>query len=295
MDVITSYEPYAQEPSYIEANEALIAALPLDGVTRVLDLACGTGLMSRLLLERAPGLAITGIDLSEESLAIARKDFSAKGLLVEDATALEHAVGSGRGAIRLLHGSATDLGALPGAHFDLCIMGNAIHLMPDKDAFLQGVGRVLRPGARFAFNSVFFTGTFPPGSEAQYREWMMQAVEALNEHNAARVERGERPIGRKRGQVGRAFDKDWRTPEQWAETFERNGFATERVERRSVPISQQGLELVGAYSGLAEVLMSGYPVDVASECLQVGARRMFAKLGISEIGRLWLELTAVRQ
>lgn len=63
---------------------------------------------------------------------------------------------------------------------------------------------------------------------------------------------------------------------------------------RPVPIARHGLELVGSYGGLAEVLMSGYPVEIASLCLQRGAARAFDRLGIAEVPRNWLEVTARR-
>jgi hypothetical protein len=37
----------------------------------------------------------------------------------------------------------------------------------------------------------------------------------------------------------------------------------------------ESLKLVGAYGGLAEMLMSGYPVDEASACPQEGAEASF--------------------
>jgi len=64
--------------------------------------------------------------------------------------------------------------------------------------------------------------------------------------------------------------------------------------RRDGTISQRGLELVGAYGGLAEVLMSGYPVEVASECLQRAAGRAFERLGIESVPRNWLEVVATK-
>jgi hypothetical protein len=85
------------------------------------------------------------------------------------------------------------------------------------------------------------------------------------------------------------------TPEQWEEELRQNGFDVIQNYKRLVTISQRGLETVGAYSGLAEVLMSGYPVEIASECLQEAAGRTFKNLGITEIPRYWLEITAVKQ
>jgi hypothetical protein len=83
-------------------------------------------------------------------------------------------------------------------------------------------------------------------------------------------------------------------PDEWEQALVRNGFSVTRVYKRPIAISQRGLELVGAYGGLAEVLMSGYPVKIASECLQEAAGRAFRNLGMQEVIRYWLEVTAVK-
>ncbi len=59
-------------------------------------------------------------------------------------------------------------------------------------------------------------------------------------------------------------------------------------------ISRRGLELVAAYGGLAAVLMSGYPVEVASQCLQQAVGRAFDKLQVEDVPRYWLEVTAAK-
>lgn len=293
MQVNTTYEPYSQEPEYIDANRDLLLTLPLDSVNRVLDLACGTGLLTDLLLEIKPGLVVNGVDISSESLDIGRKVFREKNLLVDSQEELERAAASGKSAFLMAEGSATEL-PFAAETFDLAMMGNAIHLMPDKDKFLQGVNRVLVRDGLFTFNSVFFTGTFAEGTETLYTEWMKEAVNILNEKNVVRIQAGEKPITRIRGKSGHAFDKGWMSPDEWEQSLVRNGFSVTRVYKRPIAISQRGLELVGAYGGLAEVLMSGYPVEIASECLQEAAGRAFRNLGLQEVIRYWLEVTSTK-
>lgn len=293
MHTNTTYEPYSQEPEYIEANRALLATLPLDSVQRVLDLACGTGLLSELLLAIKPGLTIHGVDLSSESLDIGRKRLREKGLLVESRAELDRAAREGHSTVLLEEGNAMELAFEPQS-FDLVMVGNAIHLMPDKPLFLQGVRRVLAPGGLFTFNSVFFVGTFGEGTEPVYTAWMMEALQILEEKNQMLQRAGGAPIQRVRGKGGRAFAKGWMTSEEWEEMLHRNGFSVMHNHKRPVSISQHGLELVGAYGGLAEVLMSGYPAQVASECLQQAVGRAFQKFGIKEITRYWLEIMAAK-
>lgn len=292
IEVNTTYEPYADEPEYIETNQALIDQIDLDGVARVADLACGTGLISRLLLTRAPYLAICCIDLDPEQIGIARRQFGEKGLLIDSLDAWR---APGAHGAHFQVGSAMEL-PLKDGEVDLVMMGNAIHLMPDKDLFLKEVARVLKPGGRFYFNSVFFTGTFPEGSEPLYNEWLKQAVIVLDEMNKARAARGEPPVPRVRNTKagGRAFNKGWLSAEGWSEKLVNAGFNVELAERRQMDISRRGLQLVGAYGGLAEVLMSGYPVEIASECLIEGADRAFDLMQVESVPRYWLEVKATR-
>jgi ubiquinone/menaquinone biosynthesis C-methylase UbiE len=294
MKVNTSYEPFSQEPEYIEVNKGFIDSLPLEKVNQVLDLACGTGTLTELLFEIRPNISVIGVDISTESLEIGRNVFRKKNLLVDDKAALKAARDSGKGAVVLLEGSADDLD-LESESFDLAMMGNAIHMMRDRAKFLQEVHRVLRFGGIFAFNSAFFVKTFPEGTEHVYTEWLKEALAVLHTKDEELRKAGKPGISRKRGTAGRAFSKRWMTPEQWGEELRQNGFEVVKTYKRSVMITQRGLETVGAYSGLAEVLMSGYPVEIASECLQEAAGRAFKNLGIVEIPRNWLEITAIKQ
>lgn len=294
MQVVASYEPFSQQPEYIEANREFLRSLPVDSVRRVLDLACGTGTLSELFLELQPLAGIVGIDLSRESLEIARELFLKKKLLVEDYAGLNAALASGKGSVQLIEGSAYDL-TLDSQTMDLVLMGNAIHLLPDKDKLLQGVGRVLCAGGLFAFNSCFFVGTYPEGTESVYTEWIKEALAIVTSKDQELRQSGEVGILRQRGKGGRAFSKGWMSPEQWREALKRNGFDVLREYQRTVMLTQHSLETIGAYAGFAEVMLSGYPVEVASEALQEAAGRAFRNLEIKEIPRLWLEITAFKK
>lgn len=290
-DVDTTYEPYSQDPGYIAANTALIEALDLDGVNRVADLACGTGLLSGVLIGLKPEVAIAGIDLDPVQIGIAQRTFP--GPVVDSLDALRARAAAGEGAAWFNAASATDLPFEDG-EIDLVVQGNSIHLMPDRPEFLKEVARVVRPGGQYTFNSVFYVGTYVEGSEPVFTEWMKQATYVLDEVNAERAARGEDPIKRVRGKGSKAFRKDWLSKDGWEAALNEAGFDVTYKNDRNVPISAEGLGLVGAYGGLAEVLMSGYPVDIASHCLMEAAPRAFDKMGIDEVPRNWLEIRAVR-
>lgn len=289
----TTYEPYSQDPGYISANKALMDDIDLSQVARVADLACGTGLLSQQLVLRKPNLAVCGIDMDGVQIEIAGRTFTDKGVPVGGLEDWRAAGAAGEAMVHLRVQSAMELPFEDG-ELDLVVMGNSIHLMPNKVDFLAEVARCMRPGAQMRFNSVFYVGTFPPGADAVFSEWMKDAVLILMEMNAERAEKGLPPIPRQRGKGTKAFSKGWYSADGWSDLMRDAGFEVSSVNHRNVPISRTGLELVGRYGGLAEVLMSGYPVDVASDCLGQAAGRTFDRLGIDEVPRNWLELSAHR-
>src|SRR5947208_3450673 len=94
--VDTSYEPFSREPEYIEGNREFLRELPFTLARRVLDLACGTGTITDLIIETQPDITVFGVDLSRESLTLGRQDFLSHGMSVRDNFVLT------RGAARLV-------------------------------------------------------------------------------------------------------------------------------------------------------------------------------------------------
>ncbi|WP_086826299.1 class I SAM-dependent methyltransferase [Allokutzneria sp. NRRL B-24872] len=105
-----------------------LLAARVAGSERVLDLGCGDGVLMELLA--AAGRELTGLDLSPDSLAVARRR-----------PALADA--------RLVEGRAQRL-PFPDNDFDACVSHMALMLMDDVDAVAAEVARVLAPGGTFA-------------------------------------------------------------------------------------------------------------------------------------------------
>ena len=99
---------------------------------QILDVACGTGILSRGLEER--GFRITGLDFSFQSLLRVNRSSCTIRLTQADAAALPF-------------GSAS---------FDVVTCMGAWRHFPDHQRVLNEVRRVLRP------DGVFFIGYFPP-------------------------------------------------------------------------------------------------------------------------------------
>lgn len=273
----TTYEPFALEPEYLELNREFVRSLDLGTPSTVVDLACGTATLSTLLLDevgatgRARRVRMIGIDLLRVSLEIGMRFLA------------DH-VQRGTGAVCLIEGRADEL-PIDDASVDVALIGNAIHCFEDKDGLLSEVRRVVRPGGVFAFNSSFYAGTFPAGTETFYTEWLKAALAALRDRDVARV--------RGRGHV--AFSRPWLSAAEYSALLERSGFSVRTVNERTLAMTQRNFETVGAFDGLARVLLSGYPVAEAADALVRGVGIAMSQLGLSVVPRRWLEVAAVRR
>jgi ubiquinone/menaquinone biosynthesis C-methylase UbiE len=124
---------------YGSSYEVLAAAIPrIDGAGRLLDLACGDGLLLALLEQRCqPGLALSGVDLSSSELAVARMRLPR--------------------TVDLRQSRAQDLPYVSES-LDYVLSHLALMLMDDAELVLREVHRVLKPGAAF----VTIIGAAPP-------------------------------------------------------------------------------------------------------------------------------------
>lgn len=290
-EIDTSYEPFSREPEYIEANRAFVASLPLGPAPMVLDLACGTLSMTDQLLTQledrqaqspaAERPTVYGLDLSRESLTLGRQFIVDK----RSERVLEQ--------IFLVEGTATSL-PYPSGHFDAVMMGNAIQLVPDLDAMVREVHRVLRSGGVFAFNTSFYAGTYCPGTEHVYIRWVQESLDYVLRRDREQRALGQPGIKRQRGTAGRAFSKPWLSAADYSGSLESAGLRVSAVNERTVMLTRSSFEKIGAYAGLAKVLLSGYPVKLACEAMERAAGPTLEAVGMTEVPRYWLEMTAVK-
>jgi 2-polyprenyl-3-methyl-5-hydroxy-6-metoxy-1,4-benzoquinol methylase len=102
-----------------------------------LEIGCGTGYLSRVLVESGDASALLLTDVSADMLRVCRSHLERLGLLA-----------------RMSLGFATYSShedCLRDAAFDTCVGGSVLHHIPDVSAFLRSVLRVLKPGGRAFF------------------------------------------------------------------------------------------------------------------------------------------------
>ncbi|HRD83735.1 MAG TPA: class I SAM-dependent methyltransferase [Rubrivivax sp.] len=296
--VDTTYRRFAEDPSYVEANRAYVARLPLADKTHILDLCCGTGAVGQLLLAAAPRASLVGIDLDPVQIGLAVENYTRLGYAVSrvEGPLQDFRFGAPRSA-NLVVGSATDLPFAP-ASFDCVNIANAIHLIGDKDGLLTSVARVTRPGGCFVFSSGFYAGCWPAVTQQVYYEWLKEATAWIARASAERVAAGQPPIRRVRGKsqlAPVAYQNRWLTPDEWRQLLREKGFDVTVLAERPVMFDRDSLASVGAYSGLAEAQLSGYPVEIASQALASTADLALASAGVTSVQHNWIEVCALRR
>ena len=116
----------------------LVALAKLRPGKRVLDVACGTGVVARLAAERVgPEGHITGLDLNEGMLEVARSQ----------------PIPAGAAAVAWVQSSALAM-RLPDSSFDVVLCQQGIQFFPDRPQALREMIRVLVPSGR-VFASVW--------------------------------------------------------------------------------------------------------------------------------------------
>lgn len=293
----TTYSRFATDPAYVQANAAFVERLPLAPVTRILDLCGGSGAVGQLMLAAAPGASLQAIDLDPVQIGLAAENYAQLGYTVKR---VENPFGKLPGPARtasLTVGSATEL-PFAEASFDCVMIANAIHLIGDKDTLISGISRVLQPGGIFAFSSGFYAGCWPPVTQQVYYEWLKEATGWIATYSAEQVAAGKPPVRRVRGKsqlAPVAYQNRWLKPGEWRELLDRHGFEVSDMHERVVMFDHHSLASVGAYSGLAEAQLSGYPVELASQALANTAALALASADVTSVQHNWIEVCAVRR
>jgi ubiquinone/menaquinone biosynthesis C-methylase UbiE len=271
---VFSYEPFTRHAFYEDVNRRLVrrvlerVRVPAAGEKlSVVDLGAGTGALTRILVETLDqcgiGARITAVEPSAAALAVA-----------------ERGLAGSAADIRFVHGDAAELARLEPV--DAVFFCNAIHLVPDKDEVVGTVVRALVPGGLLALNSAFFTGAYPPGTEAFYRLWTARALRRLRrQHPDVRLSRGQR-----------AQAMDWIPPEAYEALLRRHGCDVALSELDEVQMTLRSFQDIGHYWLFIEGALPGAPLAAGAEALGYGAAEAFTELSLRSVPRRWLQLIA---
>ncbi len=128
-----SYERNQVPSLFRPLAELFLTAVPLRRGERVLDVACGTGIVARLAAQQVGTTGrVTGVDLNPGMLKVAEEHTPTSGALID--------------------WREGDAGKLPceDASYDVVLCQQGLQFFPDKPQALREMHRVVMPGGRLA-------------------------------------------------------------------------------------------------------------------------------------------------
>jgi len=276
-----TFEAFAAHTFYAEVNRALVRQALADLERRpnnaslvIVDMACGTGAVTRLIAEdmakqgRLDQVHIIGVDPSAEALRRARKGMDEIGLEVQ---------------VRFVQGETEDLPKIV-QNADAAFFCNAIHLVPDKLAAFQQMAAILAPGGIFACNSAFYKGTYVSGTEHFYHLWTRRAIGWLRKaHPEIRLSR-----------QAKAMAMQWLTPEEYVNYFRQSGFSRVDTDQVDAVISVDAWCDLGHYWLFIEGALPGVPLAYGAAALEAAVYQAGQELDLTGVPRTWLQIVATK-
>ena len=258
-----SFTAFSQHPFFTQVNQWLVDRAVTAEQKLIVDLGCGPGAVTRLILDRlgeaAHHVRVVGVDPSATALARARD--SIKSRLVE------FVEGSAEWLSRLVNGA------------DAVIFLNAIHLVRDKAQVLGEIRRSLKPGGLLAFNTTFFNGAYVEGTGAFWRRWVVRAAQALR----------ERGITVKHDHDNKAMAMQWLTAADYTAACAAHGLKPVTTELVEVQMTRESLRDIGRFSLFIEGALPGVPLEDGAWALEQGLERAMEETGKTSLPRNWLE------
>src|SRR6266508_3027867 len=259
-----SFEAFTRHPFFTEVNRWIVERVICPGRRRIVDLGCGPGAVTRLILERlgreAPNAEVIGIDPSPSALVRARAAIHDK-------------------VVKFIEGSAEWASRLVSSA-DAVVFLNAIDLVPDKAQVIAEIRRTLKRGGVFAFNTTFFNGAYVEGTSGFWRRWIVRAVQVLRER------------GLEVRHSAHAVAREFLTPEAYSELCVHAGFSPPSIDLVRIEMTPESIRDIGRFSLFIEGALPGVPLEEGSAALEKGLDRAMDETGVCTVPRNWLECVA---
>jgi ubiquinone/menaquinone biosynthesis C-methylase UbiE len=270
-----TFEAFAAHPFYTAINRPLVQRALAHLVTRpsgapltIVDMACGTGAVTRLITEELArqGLqaCIIAVDPSADALRLAQQSINEIGVAVD-----------------YFQAEADELPTLV-READSAFFCNAIHLIAEKGTTFRQMAAILAPGGVFACNSAFYQGSSDESTIRFSRLWIRRAVQWLRKaHPDVRLSR-----------EAKAIAMQWLTPEEYSSLLRESGFSQVETVQDLVMLSQDGLWDLGQYWLFIQGALPGVPLALGAAALGATVYETCQELCMAEVPRRWLQIVA---
>ncbi|HLI70567.1 MAG TPA: class I SAM-dependent methyltransferase [Ktedonobacteraceae bacterium] len=272
-----TFEPFAAHTFYTKVNRSLVRQALASFKTRsadrpltIVDMACGTGAVTRLIAEEMKNQGrqarIIGVDPSAEALRRAQKG------MAEIGERAEFVQGDTEDLPRLIHDA------------DAAFFCNAIHLVAEKRAAFRLMASILAPKGIFACNSAFYNGAYVEGTERFYRLWTRRAIGWLRkEHPEVQVSRD-----------GKTMAMQWISANEYVQMLKEGGFQQVDAVQEEAIMTVESYHDIGQYWLFIQGALPGVPLALGAAALGTTVYQVGEELHLTDIPRNWLQLVAYK-
>jgi ubiquinone/menaquinone biosynthesis C-methylase UbiE len=264
-----SFKAFSEHAFYRKVNETLVDRAELKRGWTVVDVACGSGAITELILEKIRGAReamVIGVDMSTTALR----------------DAAEKVAGARDAVVEFVQSRAEEMSASIKRAVDAVVFCNGIHYIEDKHGLLEEVHRTLKPGGVFAFNTGFFDGAIPPETLTYYRRWMIKALRKLKKEYNLKPEHSKVESRRQL------------TADEYRELLESEGFEIRSQEIYPGQVTEQGWIDLSRFSDFIAGALPGIPIQTASDVLVESMHEVFEEFNLTVWPRNWLTVVAAR-
>ncbi len=262
-----NFDSFSNLDFYKKVNSNLLDLADLNSSNKIIDLGCGNGGITEMILSKVKdvsNIVIYAVDSSSSAISLALKRFSNRKDVI----------------INYIQSEAQNLHENLKEKVDTVIYCNSIHYVEEKDTVLQHIGNGLEKGGKFAFNTSFFDGSHPKETEAFLRKWMMKSFRLLkSEYNL-------RPVKSK------VQSRIQLTPENYESLLINNGFKVTEKEIENIHVPLDGWYEISSFKDWIEGVLPGIPLDIGRKVLQQTVESLFKELNIKTLDRKWLSIVA---
>ena len=262
-----NFDSFSNLDWYKNVNSNLLDLADLNSSNKIIDLGCGNGGITEMILSKVKdvsNIVIFAVDSSSSAISLALKRFSNRKDVI----------------INYIQSEAQNLHENIKEKVDTVVYCNSIHYVEEKDKVLQHIGNGLEKGGKFAFNTSFFDGSHPKETEAFLRKWMLKSLRLL------RSEYNLKPVKSK------VQSRIQLTPENYEDLLLNNGFKVKEKNIENVHVPLDGWYEISSFKDWIEGVLPGIPLDIGKKVLQETVESLFKELNIKTLDRKWLSIVA---
>ena len=263
-----TFTSFSYLPFYTQVNVRLLELAEVGKQRTIVDLGCGTGGVTKLILERlqsAKDTVIYAVDHSTTALKAAAEEIGERKDLV----------------VNYVHSEAQNLTDAVKDRVDAIVYCNSIHYVPDKAKLVNQIKEKLVTRGIFAFNTSFFEGAHPEDSHEFFRKWMMRSLRIL-----------KREHGLSPKKFAKVESRVQLTANQYIDLVEGAGLKILVNDLNRVEVPHEGWHQISGFSDWIEGVMPGVPLDKGRESLQKGLAQIWTEMELKTVPRVWLSVSA---